>query len=214
MRRVVSLIPAFVAFVALGVVHAQENRPAPDRAPQQAPTPAPAAERPAAAAPSPAMAQAIQQREERSVDLEELLARVSASSGKEFLVDPRVRARVFAVPQFGDPTYAELLTILRLHGYMAVELAGRVNIVPDANARAMPVRLVQRDDDSIPDDEWVTRIIEVPNAAQLVPILRPLLPQAAHLAATQSEEGDGSKLIIVDTYANVRRMTELVNALR
>ena len=59
---------------------------------------------------------------ERSVDLDELLTRVSEATGKEFLVDPRVRARVYGVPKIDNPTYAELLTILRIHGYVAVEV--------------------------------------------------------------------------------------------
>jgi type II secretory pathway component GspD/PulD (secretin) len=149
-------------------------------------------------------------RDEISTDIETLLAQVAASIGKEFLVDPRVRARVFGVPAIQNPSYSELLSILRVHGYMAVEVGDRVNILPDAYARSMPTRLLQRDDRSVPDDEWVTRVITVPggNAADLVPILRPMMPQAAHLAAS----ADG-KLIVVDTYANVRRMTEVVRAL-
>jgi general secretion pathway protein D len=153
-------------------------------------------------------------RDEASVDIEELIAQVAASTGKEFFVDPRVRARVLAVPALEDPTYADLLSVLRLHGYIAVEIDGKVNVLPDANARSMPTRMLQRDDASVPDDEVVTRVISVPgnNAANLVPILRPLLPQSAHLAAMV--EGDQSrKLIVVDTYANVRRITALVETL-
>jgi len=150
----------------------------------------------------------------RGEDIEDVLRRVSASTGKEFYVDPRVRAMVFGVPDIETPTYAELLTILRMHGFAAAEIGGRVNIVPDANARFLPSRLLQRDDPSVPDDEYVTRVIAVANAAQLVPVLRPLMPQSAHLAATAPEDGETEgKLILFDTYANVRRMTELVNEL-
>jgi general secretion pathway protein D len=151
----------------------------------------------------------------RGVEIEEILRRVSASTGKQFLVDPRVRASFLGVPEIGTPTYAELLTMLRMHGFTASEVGGRVNIVPDALARFMPSRLLQRDDPSVPDDEYVTRVITVANAAYLVPVLRPLMPQSAHLAATMpqpGESGDG-KLILFDTYANVRRMTEIINAL-
>jgi general secretion pathway protein D len=154
-------------------------------------------------------------RQANSVDIDELIARVAASTGKEFLVDPRVRARVFTVPPIETPTYAELLSILRMHGFMAAEVEGRVNVIPDANARFMPARLLQRDDPSVPDDEYVMRVISVPNAASLVPVLRPLMPQAAHLASTMppdGETGDG-KLILVDYYINVRKMTELIDAL-
>jgi general secretion pathway protein D len=67
------------------------------------------------------------------------------------------------------------------------------------------------DDASIAADEWVTRVLTTTNveAAQLVPILRPLLPQSAHLAAHATT----NQLIVVDRYANVRRITEIVRTL-
>jgi type II secretory pathway component GspD/PulD (secretin) len=216
MRRLHTLAAAIAASTLLVAAAHAQDRPAPSRPTGPAPTtPAPVAEpvqfQPPP--PSPAMIESMQRRDERSVDIEEVLAQVSASSGKKFLVDPRVRARVYGVPKIDNPTYAELLSILRLHGYMAIEIEGRVNIVPDANARFMPMRLLQRDDDSVADNEYVTRILTVPNAPQLVPILRPLMPQSAHLAAMPaSEDGSqSSKLLLMDTYANVRRMTEIIN---
>jgi general secretion pathway protein D len=161
-----------------------------------------------------AEAEAATRRYESGMDLHTLVAEVAERTGKEFLIDPRVRARIYSVPKIERPTYAILLSVLRLNGYMAVEIGGKVNILPDANARSMPTRLLQRDDSSVPDDEVITRVITVPgnNAANLVPILRPLLPQSAHLAALV--EGDqNKKLIVVDTYANVRRIEELIQTL-
>ncbi len=215
MNRLATLIP-ILAVAAAGAAYAQENRPAQEPRPAQA-APQPQNQNPPQAAPpfapSPAQAEAIRRRDERSVDLGDLIAKVSASTGKKFLVDPRVVARVYSIPPITDPTYDELLSILRLHGYMAIEIEGRVNIVPDALARTMPVRLVQRDDDKIPDEEWVMRVIDVPQAAQLVPIIRPLMPVSAHFAALPTDDGKAGKLVIVDSYANVRRMTELINQL-
>ena len=189
------------AFMIATLATAQERPPAGRAAP--AVTPTPELDRPASPPPP-----------NRGVAIEEVLERVAASTGKKFLVDPRVRASVFGVPEIGTPTYAELLAILRMHGFAAMEIAGRVNIVPDANARFMPARLLQRDDPSVPDDEYVMRILTVKNAAQLVPVLRPLMPQSAHLAAMPAEaDGQEGKLILVDYYANIRKMTELINAL-
>lgn len=194
------------AFMIGTFVTAQERPPAGPAAPANGAPPvtlAPDLNRPP---PPPPVA--------RGVPIEDVLARVSASTGKKFLVDPRVRATVFGVPDIGTPTYAELLSMLRMHGFAAAEIGGRINIVPDANARFLPARLVQRDDSSIPDDEYVTRILTVKNAMQLVPILRPLMPQSAHLAALPpEEETQESKLILTDTYANMRRMTEIINTL-
>lgn len=212
---------AFVASFALAaplLAQPPQDRPQPPRAqpPATAPSAAPApAEAPAAQPPSPAVVEAQRRRDEQSVDLEVLIARVAERTGKQFIVDPRVRGRVYSVPKIEEPTYAELLTILRVHGHAASDVGGRVTIVPDANARFLPVRLLNRDDDSVPDDEFVMRVITTPNAHLLVPVLRPLMPQAAHLAAVLNEgEPESTKLILMDTYANVRRMTELIDALR
>jgi len=212
-------VAAFVVSIALAapvLAQQEQNRgQAPQARPPAAQTPAPAAEPPVVRQPSPAELEAQRRRDERSVDLDELIARVSETTGMKFLVDPRVRGQVTAVPRIDNPTYAELLTILRMHGFAAAEIEGRVNIVPDANARFLPGRLLQRDDDSVPDSEYVTRILTIPNGAQLIAILRPLMPQSAHLASAGAgdDEPSNDKLILMDTYANVRRMTEIINTL-
>lgn len=145
------------------------------------------------------------------ISLQELLDEVAANSGKKFLVDSRVQNRlsVGGTP-LENPTCPILLSVLRNNGLVAVEIEDRVNIVPDAISRQLPAPLAQRDDPSIPDDEWVSRVLTVKNvpATHLVPILRPLVPQEGHLAAVSE-----TKLLIVDRYANVRRLTEIVEAL-
>ncbi len=140
-------------------------------------------------------------------DLLDLIQQVAASSDREFIVDPRVNARV---EYAGDEaiTYPTLLAILRVYAYVAVEIGGEVSIVPDVYARTMPTRILQRDDESVSDHEVVSRVISLDaDASELVPILRPTLPQYAHLAAV------GNNLLVVDRYDNVRRITELANAL-
>ena len=206
-----AVIVASIVLATPVLAQQQQNRPAtPATRPPDA---APVAETPPPQPAPPAVLEAQRRRAELSVDLDVLLSRVSEATGKEFLVDPRVRMQVYGVPKIENPSYAELLSILRMHGFVAVEVGGRVNIVPDANARFMPVRLLNRDDDSVADDEIVTRIITTPNAQGLVPVLRPLMPPSAHLAAVAGDENEPGKLILMDTYANIRRMTELINSL-
>jgi general secretion pathway protein D len=70
---------------------------------------------------------------------------------------------------------------------------------------------MNEDDPEVADDEMVSRVIQMNtmSAPQIVPILRPLLPQYAHLAALPEQ----NVLLIVDRYANVKRLTEIVLAL-
>lgn len=65
--------------------------------------------------------------------------------------------------------------------------------------------------DTRPASEYVSQIVTVRNvsAAQLVPILRPLLPQASGLVAFPAT----NSLIIVDRFANLRRVEGLTKAL-
>lgn len=229
---------AIGALLALGgAALAQPPEPQPEgqrqpgpRGPAEAPPPPPAAaegpQRPAAQAPGPIAPGAIAPGSvspgafaprpvpEPNVDLAELVQRVAEETGREFLIDPtRAATRIYLGGTIeGTPSYPVLVSILRLHGLVVFETEGIVNIVPDGNARAVPTRIVQVDNDSIPDDEIVTRVLTLPDdvsGAPLVPVLRPMMPATAHLTALQS----GNKLVIVDTYANVRRMTEVIRSL-
>ncbi|MGH8309160.1 MAG: type II secretion system secretin GspD, partial [Steroidobacteraceae bacterium] len=94
-----------------------------------------------------------------------------------------------------------------VHGFVAVPAGNVVKIVPDANARQLPANdLPSRVSGS--SDEIVTQVIAVRNvsAAQLVPILRPLIPQYGHLAAYPAS----NILIISDRAANVNRIVRII----
>jgi len=145
------------------------------------------------------------------VELAPLLQRVERASGKKFLVDPRLGTRLYlAGVDQNDVTYPVLLAILRISGWAAFESEGRVNIIPDANVR-FHAPFVQNDDASIPADLYVSRVLTTANVAvvNLVPILRPMMSQAAHLAA----HADSNQLILVDRYESVQRITAVVRAL-
>lgn len=137
-----------------------------------------------------------------------LIETVSKKTSKTFIVDPRVSGNANLIGL--DPskiTYPDLLNILQVHGYAAVESNGIVRVIPDALVRTTPTPLVTGNE-KLPDAEVVTRVVRVKSvpAAQLVPILRSLLPQNAHMAAMTCT----NELIIVDTYANVRRIEGII----
>jgi general secretion pathway protein D len=150
-------------------------------------------------------------RPENAVAIERLIATVAKKTGKKFLVDPRVHADVVLVGQEpAEITYPQLLTVLEVYGYIGVDDGGYVRILPDADARQQPIPTITPKD-TRPASECVTQVIPLKyaSAAQLVPILRPMLPQYAHLAAVLPENA----LLIVDRFANVRRLEALVRSL-
>jgi general secretion pathway protein D len=146
----------------------------------------------------------------KDADLRQIIEAVSAITGRNFIVDPRVRAQVTmlsAQPMSPDAFYAAFLSILEVHGYIAVPSGDLIKILPDANARQVPGIDLPTARPGSPD-EIVTQVVTIRNvgAAQLVPILRPLIPQYGHLAAHQAS----NMLIISDRAANVTRLLRII----
>jgi general secretion pathway protein D len=110
-------------------------------------------------------------------------------------------------PMNPEAFYEAFLAILQVHGYIAVPSGSVIKIMPDATARQVPANDLP-DRISSTSDEIVTQVIQVRNvsAGQLVPILRPMMPQSAHLAAYPS----ANMLIISDRAANVSRIVRIV----
>jgi len=146
----------------------------------------------------------------KDADLGQIIEAVSAVTGKNFIVDPRVRAQVTmlsSTPMSPAAFYEAFLSILQVHGFVAVPSGDVVKIIPDANARQLPANDLPSRLSST-SDEIVTQVVAVKNvsAAQLVPILRPLIPQYGHLAAYPA----ANMLIISDRASNVNRMVRII----
>ncbi len=145
----------------------------------------------------------------KEADISAVINTVSEVTGKNFIVDPRVRGKITIIsskPMSKDEVYQVFLSVLDVHGFSAVESGNVIKIIPDANAKQLAVPVV--DDGRLTGDEVVTRVIELRNisASQLVPILRPLVPQQGHLAAYVP----GNILIISDRASNVARMINII----
>lgn len=142
----------------------------------------------------------------READLRQVVEAVGEVTGRNFLVDPRVTGQVTFLsysPMSAEAFYEAFLATLQIHGFIAVESEDVVRIVPDATARVHPGLA-----EEIGGDRIVTQVVQLANvgAAQLVPILRPLIPQYGHLAAHPGS----NTLIIVDRGSNVDRMLNII----
>jgi general secretion pathway protein D len=142
----------------------------------------------------------------KEADIRQIIEAVGEVTQKNFIIDPRVNAKVTMLsskPMTPDAFYEAFLSILQVHNYIAVTSGDLIKIVPDATARQYPGA-----GSGAGGDDIVTQVIEVQNvnAAQLVPVLRPLSPQYGHLAAHQGS----NMLIISDRAANVARIVSIV----
>ena len=112
-----------------------------------------------------------------------------------------------ATPMSPAAFYQAFLSVLQVYGYVAVPAGNVIKIIPNTDARQLPSSDLPNDV-SATSDEIVTQIITMKNvsAAQLVPLLRPLIPQQGHLAAYPS----GNMLIISDRASNVNRIMRII----
>ncbi|MEO8464445.1 MAG: type II secretion system secretin GspD [Gammaproteobacteria bacterium] len=135
----------------------------------------------------------------RDADIRVVAEQVAQVIGRTIIVDPRVRAQVTVLsnaPMSPPAFYRLFQSVLEVHGFVALDSGDALQIVPDANARFGA------------GSDYVTQAIVLENiaAAQLVPILRPLLPQSAHLAAHPTS----NSLIVADRPQNIQRILTLI----
>ena len=165
-----------------------------------------------AAEPTTAPCAATSNASDNGMELTDLIDKVAKRTGKQFIIDPRVRGQISKSGIDLDKVdYARLLAILNVNMFGTYEANGVVRVVPDANARQMPIPVTTDVPANVLDDEYVTVLITAKNmcVAHAVPVLRPLMPQAAHMAA----DVQSNTLIISDRAANARRIFDMVERL-
>jgi general secretion pathway protein D len=147
----------------------------------------------------------------KETDIQELIQFVAEATGTTIVVDPAVKGKVKVVsskPVSRSELYDLFLSILEVHGYTAVRSGGVVRVIQSKDARSSPVSV--RDDGPAgrATDEYVTQVIRLENisAAKLIPVLRPLVPQQAHMAAY----APSNAIIISDVSSNIDRITAII----
>jgi general secretion pathway protein D len=143
------------------------------------------------------------------VALSELVARVHRKSNRDFILDPAAAAaRVSLAGMDAERIdYPQLLVVLRYNGFVTIGEKA-VTILPDTVGRQLPTPILTADDAQLSDETVITRVVQVRNAcaAQMVPVLRPLMPQFGHMAAYPPT----NTLILVDHADNVRRLVAVI----
>lgn len=145
-------------------------------------------------------------------DINAVISAVSEMTGRNFIVDPRVKGKVTVISHRAlksSEIYQVFLSVLKVHGFAAIPGRNVIKIVPEVNAKQDAISTGRK---SIPfSDEFITQVLEIKNvdAAQLVPILRPLVPQRGHLAAYPGS----NVLVISDSAANIRRLKKIIKSI-
>ena len=148
----------------------------------------------------------------RDADLTAFINEVADITGKNFAVDPRVRGNVTVIsnkPLTRDEVYDLFLGVLNVNGVVAIPSGNTIKLVPDSNVKnaGLPYDMRNR----ARGDQVVTRVIWVENTNpnDLIPALRPLMPQFASLAAVPGTNA----LIVSDRAANIAQLETIIRNL-
>jgi len=146
----------------------------------------------------------------KDTDIQEFIKFVADVTGTTMVVDPNVKGKVRVIssqPVTQAELYDLFLSILDVQGYTAVRSGQVIRIVPRKDARSSPVPLME-DQDAADNDEYVTQVIRLDNisAAKLIPVLRPLVPQQAHMAAY----APSNAIILSDIRSNIGRIVDII----
>jgi len=148
----------------------------------------------------------------KDADIRAFIEFVAGFSGKNFLVDNRVKGKVTIVsptPISEEHAYEVFLSVLEVNGFATVPGTSITKIVPRAESKqkALPVRLSQ----GTSDDSMVTQVMKLrfADAQQLVALIRPLISPNSHLVAYPR----GNMLLLTDSASNIKRIQRIMGLL-
>ncbi len=150
-----------------------------------------------------------------NADIEGVVKAVGEITGKNFLLDPRVKGTVNIVsarPISRALVYDVLLSALRLQGFAAIEERGFVQIVPESEAKLhQSPTFGPQDRPRYAGDQIRTQVftLKYESAVQLVPILRPLIAANNTITAYPNN----NSLVITDYASNLQRIEKIINAI-
>ena len=148
-----------------------------------------------------------------NADIETVTKAVSQITGKNFLLDPRVKGTVNVVSSRPVPqslAYHFLLSALRMQGFAAVENNGVVRIMPEADAKTHGGP-TQAKAGGASGDQLITRVFALRHeaAASMVPVIRPLVAPNNPVTANPSN----NSIVISDYADNLARLDKIIAAL-
>ena len=149
----------------------------------------------------------------KNADIRAFIEFVSGFSGKNFLVDNRVKGKVTIIsptPISEDHAYDVFLSVLEVNGFAAVPSGSVIKIVPRAESKQKSLPILKSSKGNH-NDAMVTQVIRLKyaDAQQLVALIRPLISPNSHLVAYPR----GNMLLLTDSASNIQRIQYILNLL-
>lgn len=149
-----------------------------------------------------------------NADIQTVIKAISKLSGKNFVIDPRVKGTVNIVsekPISKAESYKVLESALRMQGFATVEADGVIKVLPETDARTYGMRTETEASKHNPGDQLVTKIFIIDNgsATQLANALRPMISPNNAISVYPNSNA----LVVTDYSSNMSRITKIITDL-
>ena len=145
----------------------------------------------------------------QAADIQAVVKAVSQMTGRNFLLDPRVKGQITIIsakPVSRGAAYQIFLSALKAQGFTAVDgPGGVVKVLPTGEAK----QSAQVAHDAPRGGEVITThvaVLQHISATQMVPLLRPLMAPTSQLSAYDA----ANALILTDYADNIRRLLRII----
>lgn len=147
----------------------------------------------------------------RNADIRAVIAEVSRVTGKNFVIDPRVQGKISIISSTtmsDKELYQVFLSMLQVSGYAAVPSGDVIKIVPNIDAKTLSPDLLSQLRSPPRGDDMMVAVIPVHYvpAEQLVPVLRPLMPQWSSVSAY----APSNMLILSGRASNIKQLANII----
>ncbi|TLS74944.1 type II secretion system protein GspD [Mariprofundus erugo] len=150
----------------------------------------------------------------KDADIGAFIEFVAGFSGKNFLVDNRVKGKVTIIsptPISEARAYEVFESVLEVNGFATVPSGPVIKIVPRAESKQMSLPIKLAGANSGEGDAMVTQVIRLQyaDAQQLQALIRPLISPNSHLVAYPR----GNMMLLTDSASNIQRIQKILQLL-
>lgn len=147
----------------------------------------------------------------QNADIRAVIAEVSRVTGKNFIIDPRVQGKISVVsttPMSDRELYQVFLSMLQVSGYAAIPNGEVIKIIPNIDAKTQSPDLLNGLRNAPRGDDMMVAVVPVHYvpSEQLVPILRPLMPQWSSVSAY----APSNMLILSGRANNIKSLADII----
>ena len=148
----------------------------------------------------------------QDADIKAFINEVATITNQNFVLDPRINGNVTVIsnkPLSRDEIYQLFLSVMQVNGIAAIDSGTTIKLVPDSVAKQTGIAVDLRGETV--GETLATRVIYLTNtqAAEVLGIIRPLMPPSAHAAAVTGVNA----LVLSDRADSLNQLTALIRDL-